>query len=316
MKNKGFTLIELLGVIIILALLMILVFPSIINSVKSSSNKTDELTKNLIYNATELFIDSHVNEFPKVYGNKYTIGLWELVDEGLLASPIKLSDSDEDITNLKCIEATYTNDYEYKLINCSQETIIPEGYQQVQYIISTGTQYIDMQYSYKVNDKINIEFMITKSTGAIQGVFGNGNSLSSGYKGVSVYILNSLKTSTTIGGLLGKEWYASENVIALNEKYNIKIVQNKLYLNNNLIITVENELGDGTQSDFSLFRRWGTNGMYGRIYEFNVERDSKLIFNLVPCYRVYDNVVGMYDTVNRVFYTNSGTGTFEKGTDI
>ena len=39
LKNKAFTLIELLGVIIILALLMIIVFPSIINSVKNSSNK-------------------------------------------------------------------------------------------------------------------------------------------------------------------------------------------------------------------------------------------------------------------------------------
>ena len=194
-----------------------------------------------------------------------------------------------------------------------EESILPEEYQQVVYLESTGTQYIDMQYTYKINDKINIEFMIKKETGAIQGVFGNGNSYSSGYKGVSVYIQPTLNIATTIGGLLGKDWYKSSTAMALNEKYNIQIEKNQLYLNNQLIITVENELGDGTQTDFSLFRRWGTNGMYGRIYSFSVERDSKLIFNLIPCYRKSDNVVGMYDIVNDVFYTNAGTGEFVIG---
>ena len=115
MKNKGFTLIELLGVIIILALLMIIVFPSIINSVKNSSNQTDDLTKELIYNATDLFIDEHINDFPKNNGSKYSIELSLLVDEGLLTGPIKLSGSDQDITNNKCIQVIYDKGYNYEL---------------------------------------------------------------------------------------------------------------------------------------------------------------------------------------------------------
>ena len=38
MKNKGFTLIELLGVMVILALVITLAFPSLINSIKKSYN--------------------------------------------------------------------------------------------------------------------------------------------------------------------------------------------------------------------------------------------------------------------------------------
>ena len=63
MKKNGFTLIELLGVIIILSLLVTLVFPSIINSVRNSSENTDEVTLQLIYNAADLYIDNHKNEF-------------------------------------------------------------------------------------------------------------------------------------------------------------------------------------------------------------------------------------------------------------
>ena len=46
MKNKkGFTLVELLGVIIILSLLIVLVFPKIVNSVKNSTKDTDDTIK-------------------------------------------------------------------------------------------------------------------------------------------------------------------------------------------------------------------------------------------------------------------------------
>lgn len=149
MKNKGFTLIELLGVIIILALLMIIVFPSIVNSVKNSSNKTDDLTKQLIYNAAALFIDQHVNDFPRKSGGKYSIELSTLVGEGLLTGPIKLSDSDQDITNNKCIQVTYNNGYKYELrdsgtctqsISCTLQDLDDDGVASLSDIVTCGTE--------------------------------------------------------------------------------------------------------------------------------------------------------------------------------
>lgn len=113
--KKGFTLIELLGVIIIIALLTLLVLPKVVNSVKNTSDDTDELTKEIIYKASDLYISNHSNNFKKINGNKYIIDLKDLVDEKLLTSPIKLSESDRDITNSKCIQVTYNNGYEYEL---------------------------------------------------------------------------------------------------------------------------------------------------------------------------------------------------------
>lgn len=113
--QKGFTLIELLGVIILISLLMILVFPSIINSIKKTSNSTDEMTLELIYNASDIYVKNHINDFPKVEGNKYVITLRELVDEDLLTSNIKLSNSNDNLIDKKCIEVTYDENYKYEL---------------------------------------------------------------------------------------------------------------------------------------------------------------------------------------------------------
>lgn len=46
------------------------------------------------------------------------------------------------------------------------------------------------------------------------------------------------------------------------------------------------------------------------------DKNGELLRNFVPCYRKSDGEIGMYDLVNGVFYTNSGSGTFIKGEDV
>lgn len=46
------------------------------------------------------------------------------------------------------------------------------------------------------------------------------------------------------------------------------------------------------------------------------DENGELLRNFVPCYRKSDGEIGMYDLVNGVFYTNSGSGTFIKGEDV
>ena len=52
------------------------------------------------------------------------------------------------------------------------------------------------------------------------------------------------------------------------------------------------------------------------VYEFtiyNSYEDVNPIMKLIPCYRRIDNEIGMYDLVEKRFYTNAGTGEFAKG---
>lgn len=44
--------------------------------------------------------------------------------------------------------------------------------------------------------------------------------------------------------------------------------------------------------------------------------ESEWAMHLVPCYCIQSGEIGMFDTVNNVFYGNAGTGTFTKGADV
>ena len=67
--------------------------------------------------------------------------------------------------------------------------------------------------------------------------------------------------------------------------------------------------GEGGQGAGEMFR--------GNIYSLKFwTNSSTLAYDFVPCYRKSDSVAGMYDRVNRVFYTNDGSGTFAVGSDV
>ena len=53
-----------------------------------------------------------------------------------------------------------------------------------------------------------------------------------------------------------------------------------------------------------------------RIYYLEVDLDGERVAEFVPCCRKSDSVAGMYDLVSGTFYTNSGTGEFLVGEDI
>lgn len=42
---------------------------------------------------------------------------------------------------------------------------------------------------------------------------------------------------------------------------------------------------------------------------------STPVRRMYPCYRLSDNVAGMYDKLSDTFYTNSGSGSFTVGPD-
>ncbi|MBR6690741.1 MAG: prepilin-type N-terminal cleavage/methylation domain-containing protein [Bacilli bacterium] len=119
MNNKGFTLIELLGVIILISILTLLVLPNIINSVRDTSDDVDDLTLRLIYDAADLYISNNSSDFPKINGKMYGISLKDLSDEGLLSSPIKLSDN-IDLINSKSVQVKYEDGFKYELKDSSE----------------------------------------------------------------------------------------------------------------------------------------------------------------------------------------------------
>lgn len=76
---------------------------------------------------------------------------------------------------------------------------------------------------------------------------------------------------------------------------------------------------NGTNVKLGIFKLGDTNntwysqtGQSGKLYSCKILNNNNLIRNFVPCKNT-SGILGLYDTVNNVFYTNAGTGTFTAG---
>lgn len=190
---------------------------------------------------------------------------------------------------------------------------LPDAYQEVDYIQSSGTQYMVIWTSFKTSYKVVIDFQMT----VIWGDY------------IPIWIHYSNSSSTNI-----KYWidaYSSYFKVAGGDWSNT-IPEDT----NRHIITIDKNVAtvDGTNYTINYtnytFSQWIWVFCYNEYHlspQYNYKSSNKLykldiydenwshIYNLVPCYRKSDNVIGLYDLVNNQFYTNSWSGTFTKGTD-
>ena len=54
----------------------------------------------------------------------------------------------------------------------------------------------------------------------------------------------------------------------------------------------------------------------GAIHYFILSENNEIKRNFIPCYYKKTGEIGMWDTVTKKFYTNQGTGYFEKGPNV
>lgn len=96
--KKGFTLIELLAVIILLSLLLILVYPRILEQLEKKEVEIDGYTKDLIFNAANEYISKDLNTYPNIPGRTYYVPVNTLDQENLIAIEVE-----DELIN-KCVQ--------------------------------------------------------------------------------------------------------------------------------------------------------------------------------------------------------------------
>ena len=189
---------------------------------------------------------------------------------------------------------------------------LPKAYQEVEYIESTGTQWIDtgvLGEAYAIIDCQGTE--ITTSSQIVLGTYTSSPSYFAQYSNTGKWGI-----SSQVYGALTDIDYTTRAKFEINfSKTNAYIkVNGTTYTYDAPQVFVDTET-------FALFRAKGraaTNYYYAnaRIYSVSFIQNGTLIRNMIPCYRKSDNVIGMYDIVNNTFYTNAGTGTFNKGNNV
>ena len=192
---------------------------------------------------------------------------------------------------------------------------LPTEYQEVEYIQSSGTQYIDTGVvatsGFEIDIKINID-TVTDSWAPIVAA----HELSAPYKRNFIAYTLSKKIEIDAGDKI------TQTSVTLTGDDVIKAsnVENNFYLNVNgtnytpTVTTAASNLAYSGRT-MHLLHSNGYDFGYtsGKVYYCKITVDGTLVRNFVPCYRKSDNIVGLYDLVNGVFYTNAGTGNFAKG---
>lgn len=185
---------------------------------------------------------------------------------------------------------------------------LPSEYQEVEYIASTSGwwPYIDtwmanvtnktkVEYSYI--PYTNNEWIIFMDNGWSSNWFGNG---------------------WTYYYYWG--YYSNTYTNVVWERVTFTIAKDGCYRNWTNMVTMSADIAPTwTVLLFANRRNWNIDWSTWRncrLFYYKRWENWVLTQDLVPCYRKLDSVIGVYDVVNDVFYTNAWTWTFTKWSDV
>lgn len=186
-----------------------------------------------------------------------------------------------------------------------QKMALPPDYVAVEYLESTGTQYIDTGIMLTSNHSVELDYQITVSPQYRAGFFGGLFTSSIRYGS-----LLSPSNAALEHGYGTSNTYWQQGMPNL-ERHVFRQEKNKLYVDGALVhtfatatfsTTVTAKLGTFDYTNYKpaqarYFRsRWWDNGA--------------LVRDFLPCLRMSDGKPGLYDTVSKAFFTNTGTGEF------
>lgn len=192
---------------------------------------------------------------------------------------------------------------------------LPKEYQEVEYLESTGTQYIDTGVLPTTYTQIEITY--SNFSSANSKLFGRR-------RAENVYNFFVYSTSNGKYGVAYGSQYSETSVSVDSNKHTLRynVIENSLscfYLDNILLkqYAVETIGGGLYPIVFFAFNRNGTIDYSNyKAYSFKITESGVDIHNYVPCYRKSDNEPGMYDLVSGQFFTNQGSGEFIVGPEI
>lgn len=196
-----------------------------------------------------------------------------------------------------------------------EATRLPEEYTEVDYIESTGTQYIDTGFLTSPNTKVIADFQYMKLVNG-ERLFGRYLSYAtSNDLSYDFYISSSLKFAYTYNNKQGN-WTGIH--LADLQRHKLIFNQNKKIILDDNEIQMQGEATYSCKRNFLIFSAYESTETqlndaaysYAKLYSFKMYDNDVLIRDFIPCYRKADNVPGLYESVNNKFYTNAGTGVF------
>lgn len=228
-----------------------------------------------------------------------------------------------DTTNTPCMYDTVTQTafynhgtgaFNYGNILPNKIRLIPswlDDYTFVNYIQSTGTQYIDTGITLTNNHSVEIDYQLTQASQSRAGLFGNLNMTGSN-QGRFGSLLSPSNQQLEHGYGTGNDYWQQGSPDTNRHKLYQK--KNEIYFDGTLIHTFASATFTlNTTALLGNFAYTNYTPAKAKYYNSKWWDGDTLIRNFIPAIRKSDSAVGMLDLVNKVFYTNQGTGVFSYG---
>ena len=196
-------------------------------------------------------------------------------------------------------------------IHCDVGAYVENEYTQLEYLQSTGYQYIDT--GYKPNNNTNIKTKLFVGQNG-KSPFGSRWSGSPNYDTYGAYIGNN-GALTLYYGRYSSDKYLTINSFTKNVVHDVSFKTNNIVFDGVSYPIAMDDFNSTTNLYIGAFNDNGTASfpLVGRIYSFNITESNVTIRSLIPVRRNRDGILGMYDTVTGTFFTNAGTGEFIAG---
>ena len=194
---------------------------------------------------------------------------------------------------------------------------LPIAYQEVEYIQSSGTQYIDTLYIPSVNTEIVTDMQWgTQSVQWAEFFWVAAGNASNNWISWRIY----RGTATNFNPwFCNSTYWEAQITTTINTWHNIVLKSWSCTLDwtSHTITTTSTPY----QSSIDLFacNSWWTHWWRASkcsIKTFKIYESWTLMRDFVPCYRKSDDEIWLYDLVNDQFYTNGWSGTFIKWGDV
>lgn len=194
-------------------------------------------------------------------------------------------------------------------------SLLPEGYTQLEYIQSSGSQYIDTGFKPNQDTRIVMDATPLNMVSENGGAFFFGSSFPIQENGFETYgfynVFYAVYNSVQEGG--------TEELVAY-ERLLIDFNRNSCVVTRDDMTVFSHTFSQNTFTssvDLCLFLLPRQSPFFGmiRLYNCRIFNNDVLIRDYIPC-KNPSGEVGLYDTVNAQFYGNSGTGVFSPGPEI
>lgn len=192
---------------------------------------------------------------------------------------------------------------------------LPSGYAQLEYIQSSGTQYINTGFVPSPDTRVVIDAQITAQTTASVAYLGERSG--SGSSDKTAFALWSMSTGANVSSdFFGNRVSKAMSTIGTR----VLIDKNKASVTiNGSTVTNSAAAGTATLPVFLLaINEKGASAGYNisaKLYACQIYDNGTLVRDFIPCKNA-SGAVGLYDTVEGQFYANAGTGTFTAGPEI